>query len=370
MTDTDSNYKARAVAFYLPQFHPIAENDEWWEKGFTEWTNVTKAKPLFAGHEQPDLPSELGFYDLRVSETREAQANLAQEYGVEGFAYWHYWFGNGRRILDKVFHEVLESGKPDHPFCLAWANMTWSGVWHGLDSKVLIEQTYPSLEDHERHFEFLLKAFKDPRYMKVDGRPIFLIYRPDDLPDTEHVLNHWRELAKMNGLPGLYLVGVFGDPADPNRRLYDAGMASEPFTFVSSASNGRSSKESLLARAAGKLRKSIPGQEVGPRRVSYEECVKGTLAQSTYGDFEIPCALPNWDNTPRSERRGLVLTGATPEKFRPLLKKAIESVQERPPEERLVFLKSWNEWAEGNYLEPGRKWGRQYLEVVRDELRS
>ena len=171
------NKKARLIAFYLPQFHPIPENDEWWGKGFTEWTNVAKARPLFRGHHQPLVPADLGFYDLRVPETREAQASLAREYGIEAFCYYHYWFA-GKRILERPFDEVLASGQPDFPFCLCWANQSWTGVWHGAPNKVLIEQTYPGQDDHRRHFEYLLPAFADRRYLRVEGKPVFRDLQP------------------------------------------------------------------------------------------------------------------------------------------------------------------------------------------------
>ena len=198
----------RSIAFYLPQFHPIPENDEWWGKGFTEWTNVVKAKPLFKGHYQPKLPTELGLYDLRVPEVREQQANLAKEYGIEGFCYWHYWFGNGRRILERPFNEVLESGKPDFPFCLAWANETWTGIWHGLNNEILMEQTYPGQDDYIAHFNCLLKAFKDKRYMRVDDKPIFVVYRPNAIPDIKLFVDTFQEQAVQNGLKGVYLIAT------------------------------------------------------------------------------------------------------------------------------------------------------------------
>ena len=168
--------KARVIAFYLPQFHPIPENDEWWMKGFTEWTNVGKARSLFPGHYQPKVPADLGYYDLRVPETRQAQADMAREYGIEGFCYWHYWFGNGKRLLERPFNEVLASGKPDFPFCLAWANESWKGFFHGVKTKqALITQLYPGEDDYIAHFETVLPAFKDPRYITVDDKPVFMI---------------------------------------------------------------------------------------------------------------------------------------------------------------------------------------------------
>jgi hypothetical protein len=369
-----STKKARAIAFYLPQFHPIPENDEWWEKGFTEWTNVTKATPLFKGHLQPDLPSELGFYDLRVAETREAQAALARDYGVEGFAYWHYWFGNGKRILDGVFEDVLRSGKPDYPFCLAWANMTWSGIWHGLEGKILIEQKYPGMKDHEDHFNFLIQAFRDPRYIRVNGKPLFIIYRPEELPDSQEVLALWRRLAVASGLPGLYFLGIFSKAEHPGCALYDATTTSEPgrFKALATAKANVDTPRSFGGRVAGKLQRVLKGlvskAPGGPTLASYESCVQNYLADGSDGMFTVPCVLPNWDNTPRSGNRGMVLTGSNPGHFQRVLKKAVASIQGRPWEERLLLIKSWNEWAEGNYLEPSRRFGHGYLEVVKKEI--
>ncbi|MCX7012247.1 MAG: glycoside hydrolase family 99-like domain-containing protein, partial [Candidatus Sumerlaeota bacterium] len=199
--------KARLIAFYLPQFHPIPENDEWWGKGFTEWTNVAKARPLFPGHYQPRVPADLGFYDLRVPETREAQAAMARAHGIEGFCYWHYWF-NGKRLLEKPFDQMLATGEPEFPFCLAWANEDWTRTWDGRSSEILQKQEYGGQSDDTAHFDYLLRAFKDQRYMAVDGKPMFLIYRPADLPDPTATIALWRSLARESGLPGLHLVAI------------------------------------------------------------------------------------------------------------------------------------------------------------------
>jgi lipopolysaccharide biosynthesis protein len=204
---------ARAIALYLPQFHPIPENDEWWGKGFTEWTNTAKARPRFPGHYQPHVPADLGFYDLRVPETRAQQAEMARAHGVEGFCYYHYWFA-GKRILQRPFDEVVASGEPDFPFCLCWANETWSGVWHGDPRRTLIAQTYPGEEDHRAHFATLLPAFRDPRYIRVAGKPVFLIYKPLDLPDAAATLALWTRMAEEAGLPGLHFVGCTDDVTD------------------------------------------------------------------------------------------------------------------------------------------------------------
>jgi len=189
---------ARLIAFYLPQFYPNPENDAWWGKGFTEWTNTAKARRLYPGHYQPHVPADLGYYDLRVPETRTAQAELARSYGIEAFCYYHYWFA-GRRILERTFQEVLTSREPDFPFLLCWANQTWTGTWHGASDRILIEQTYPGIDDHRRHFESLLPAFCHPRYVRVDGKPVFIIYRPTELPDTVKTIDLWGTMAREAG---------------------------------------------------------------------------------------------------------------------------------------------------------------------------
>ena len=353
---------ARAIAFYLPQFHPIPENDEWWGKGFTEWRNVTKARPQFPGHYQPHLPADLGFYDLRCPETREAQADLAREYGIEGFCYWHYWFA-GKRVLERPFEEVLASGNPDFPFCLGWANETWSGIWHGTPNRILIEQTYPGMQDHEAHFLYLLKAFSDARYILIDGKPLLVIYKPFKLPESKRVFDYWRELAYQAGLKGLYIVGVLsGDKLiDLDKYGLDAVTFSNQGKLMGMASN---TLPSLLARF---LRRSF--YRDCPQHVyNYEDAIKFLIEDVPDGTPYHPTVIPNWDNTPRSGKRGLVLHGSTPELFRRHLQQAMEKVAHVPLDGRILFLKSWNEWAEGNHLEPDLRFGKAYLEVLRDEI--
>lgn len=200
---------ARFIAFYLPQYHPTKENDEWWGAGFTEWTNVVRAKKLYRGHYQPKIPADLGFYDLRLSESREAQARMAREYGIEGFCYWHYWFGNGRRLLQRPFDEVVAYGKPDFPFCLAWANHSWAKKQFDKNGtqEMLMEQTYPGDEDFILHFNTMLPAFKDNRYIKVNGKLLFMVYNPLDNPSLKRFMELWQKMAKENGLEGFYFVG-------------------------------------------------------------------------------------------------------------------------------------------------------------------
>lgn len=216
------NNHIRAIAFYLPQFHPVPENDEWWGKGFTEWTNVTKAKPAFRNHYQPHLPSDLGFYDLRLPEIREQQAELARQYGIHGFCYYHYWF-NGRRILERPLNEVLSSGNPDFPFCVCWANENWTRVWDGGEKELLLKQEY-SLEDDRAHIRSLIDTLSDERYIRIDNKPLFLVYRTGLLPNPKMTSDVWREEAQKAGLADLYLVRVesHGDYTDPADIGFDA----------------------------------------------------------------------------------------------------------------------------------------------------
>lgn len=355
--------KSRTIAFYLPQFYPIPENDEWWEKGFTEWTNVTKAKPLFPGHHQPNLPSELGFYDLRVPEVREDQAKLAKDHGIEGFCYWHYWFGNGKRILEKVFKEVVESKKPDFPFCVAWANETWKGVWHGLDNQILAEQTYPGVEDYTAHFYELLPAFKDSRYIRVNNKPLFVIYKAFDIPDVKAFLDLWTQLAKENGLEGIYFVGHLFD-FRRYQEMLDLGLDAVNVVRMNEVQR-QLPKPSLTLKE--KLEYKLKKYATDIPRYEYKDAIKVLLGEESRHENVMPTLFPNWDHSPRSKGKTLVLHDSNPALFREHVKYALDMVKDKPEEERIIFIKSWNEWAEGNYMEPDRRYGRQYLEVFKDE---
>lgn len=349
--------RARLIALYLPQYHPIRENDEMWGKGFTEWRSVVTARPLFPGHQQPKLPADLGFYDLRLPEVREQQAELAREAGIEGFCYYHYWFA-GRRLLERPFTEVLSSGRPSLPFCLCWANESWSGVWVGRPEQVIVEQTYPGKDDHITHFNTLLPAFRDPRYLTIDGRPIFFVYRPAKIVDALGFTNMWRELAHKAGLPGLYLVGVNHRSVvwEPGENGFDAAIANRlPDTrpWVS-----RRDVRRWLRFKYQALRK-------WPTIYSYEDALRNPIYDEVKTGEWFPTVYPNWDTTARHKSRGLVMQGSTPELFSSQLECAIRSVSDRPHDHRVVIVKSWNEWAEGNYVEPDLKHGRAYLEAIK-----
>jgi lipopolysaccharide biosynthesis protein len=334
------------VAFYLPQFHPIAENDAAWGKGFTEWTHVARARPLFPGHYQPHIPADLGFYDLRLAETRLAQAALACRHGISAFCYYHYWMG-GRRLLERPFNEVLDSGEPDFPFCLCWANESWTGVWYGKPSALIVEQTYPGPDDHLRHMDWLAKAFHDGRYLKVDGKPLFMVFKPLSIPDLPNTLNLWRERAEKNGLPGLHLVAV---------RHYNGTWNPVAAGFDASVTIRMPPIPAGLDRAIDRT---------APWMVLHE-AVKDFLIEPGHpGQLDYPCVGPNWDNTPRCGTRGIVLHESRPEHFVHSLHQARRRLEQLPAEHQLCFIKSWNEWAEGNHLEPDQRFGTAWLEAIR-----
>lgn len=344
----------RIVAFYLPQYHPIPENDAWWGHGFTEWTNVKKARSLFPGHQQPKEPGELGYYNLLSPEIREKQANLAKEAGIEGFCYWHYWFA-GKRLLERPFNEVLSSGKPDFPFCLCWANHSWyAKTWNkDLPDTLLIEQTYPGEADFIEHFNAMLPAFKDSRYMKVDNKPIFGIFSPQDMQHTALFLECWNRLAKENGFDGMYIVCISYNKQQ-NATLLKQGY------------------DALIYDLAF-IRRSVPRfiyqflHDVFriPKIIDYRDYARTALRLTPVQENILPCLIPNFDHTPRSGWRGAVMTNSTPTNWYKFLKPLFKRLSVKPKESNLVFIKSWNEWGEGNYMEPDKKYGKEYINACK-----
>jgi lipopolysaccharide biosynthesis protein len=358
--------RERIIAFYLPQFHPIPENDEWWGRGFTEWTNVVKARPLFPAHYQPHLPADLGFYDLRLPEVREAQADLAREYGVYGFCYYHYWF-NRRRILERPFHEVLASGKPNFPFCLCWANENWTRVWDGGTDNVLLAQSYDH-EDDLRHIESLIPAFRDERYIRIDGRPLFLVYRTEVLPNPSRTADIWRAAAARAGVGDLYLARVerFGTHIPPDSIGFDAAVEFAPDGRNLGAAKFHTKLSSKLAK--GRL---ISRGYIENNVFDYDELVTSMLQIPEPPHTRFRGVTPGWDNSPRRTRGSYIFHGSTPEKYGEWLHTVIEQTKRRlRGDEQIVFVNAWNEWGEGNHLEPDQKWGRAYLDATRRATRS
>ena len=379
--------KARVIAYYLPQFHPIPENDRAWGPGFTEWTNVAKAKPLFRGHYQPRIPSELGFYDLRLPEVREQQAQMAREAGVEGFCYYHYWMGGGRMLLQRPFEEVLASGQPDFPFCLCWANHEWTTkTWtNSGKSQLIAPMLYPGDDDYIAHFNYVLPAFRDKRYITVDGHPLFGIFDPYRFQDVTHFIELWQTLAAKAGIPSIHfnaytnstptlkrqpdgslkrIMPNLESSADAYNSLFEIG-------FSSVASFGRARAEML---AVGKYRRLVKRflhsnlSKLPALRYDYPKVMPNYFAPEDTWENVFPIVVPQWDRSPRNGTGEGIYVNATPENFAKHLRQAVGLVAEKQPEHRIIFLKSWNEWGEGNYVEPDLKYGRGFLNAIKDNV--
>jgi len=354
------------IAYFLPQYYPFKENNEWWGEGFTEWTNVGRAKQLFRGHNQPKVPADLGYYDLRIPEVREKQVELAIEAGVTGFCYWHYWFGNGKQLLDMPMKELLSTKKPDFPFSLGWANESWKAkVWNIKDTtkdKLLIEQVHPGLHDIEAHFYSILPALKDKRYIRIENKPLFVIYKPFLLPDANKFIKIWNKLAVENNVSdGFFFVGHTLNISEKSKIL------SLGFDAVNIVRTGeyRFNKE-VIKRIPYELFKFKVLKK--PLKISYSFISKYFIQDIDKEEDLIPTIIPNWDHTPRSGKKGVVFHNSTPKLFKRHVLRALEIVKNK--KRKVVFLKSWNEWGEGNYMEPDLKHGKGYIKVLGDALRN
>lgn len=359
--------KIKPIAIYLPQFHPIAENDQWWGKGFTEWTNVTKAKPLFDGHYQPHLPSDLGFYDLRLEEARLAQEELAKAYGIYGFCYYHYWF-NGKRILEEPLNRKLQNPKEDFPFMMCWANENWTRIWNGGDTDLLLQQNY-SEQDDKNHIQVLISYFKDSRYIKVNGKPMFILYRPKLFPDIKKTLAIWREAVKKAGFPDLY-VG-FAETTE-----YSNGVEEDGFDFSFDFQPNFSRRPATLNDSVVKryfrefLKKlKIPYTNKYQLIYDYEEYIHLQIA-TPFKPKSYPSITPMWDNSARRKINYFILHHSTPQKYKVWLQHIINNYIWEDMPESFLFINAWNEWAEGNHLEPCQKWGRGFLEATKEALHT
>lgn len=357
----------RIIAIYLPQYHPFKENDEWWGKGFTEWNNVVKARPLFRGHYQPHLPADLGFYDLRVPETMQAQADMARDYGIYGFCFYHYWF-NGHLLMKRPINDMLRSGQPDFPFMFCWANENWTRAWDGGDNQILIRQTY-SPEDDTAHINYLLdNVLCDRRYIRIDGRPVIAVYRSSNFPDIRKSMEIWRSEARKRGGEELYICRFesFDEIVpDLENEGFDAAIEFPPHDIIPLLEKYRHLRCSVNRR----WKKNF-GHNLTPDRFKYEWYVKERLARTACrpGYKRYSCITPMWDNSPRKGRDAFIMTGSTPALYKKLLKGMLDSFEPYSPEENLFFINAWNEWAEGNHLEPDQRWGSQYLEATKEAV--
>lgn len=364
-------HKAKLIAYYLPQFHSIPENDNWWGKGFTEWTNVKNAKPLFKGHNQPKKPGYLGYYNLLDIKIQKKQIDLAKEYDVFGFCYYHYWFGNGKLLLEKPVELMLKSSDLDFPFCLSWANESWGGVWHGSPNKVLIEQEYPDKKDIISHFEYLLKFFQDSRYIRIDDKPIFTIYRPDLLPDVNVFVDIFRELAFKAGLKGIYFIGGYNYSMSwtVKSNIFDAlisnGFNHAPDILFKKDSNILSKQLLKLKIKLGLNKPMIYDFDALSEVISAIDNKNKINFKNLIHDY-YPLLITNWDNTPRLGNMGYLFDNFNKNTFIKHINNCLNST--RSNKNKLVFVKSWNEWAEGNYLEPDSKYNVDLLKLIKGEL--
>lgn len=359
--------RAKVIAYYLPQYHPIKENNEWWGPGFTEWTIVAKARPLFKGHVQPKIPADLGFYDLRLAESRDLQAELARQAGIDAFCYWHYWFGNGKQLLEKPLQLVVESGHPDFPFCLGWANHDWrKKMWNAetsfLDQTVLMKVSYPGKEDIEAHFYRMLPMFKDRRYYTISDKLVFLIYDIMKIPYLEAFMALWQKLAEGNRLPPFCFMALVRNKMEMD---YARNYAFDFFVYEN-RSEAMASHDVNVRRVKNML-SSVMKKCLNV--MDYADFIKKIDYQPVHVHHDIiPTIYPNWDTTPRRGYGGEILKNATPELFRQHAEHVLKLMDNRKEDDRIIFLKSWNEWGEGNYLEPDLEYGRQRIEALHQAI--
>lgn len=347
------NKKIELIAYYLPQFHRLKFNDEYWGKGFTEWTNTAKAKPLFKGHYQPHIPADLGFYDLTVPSVRREQAELAEKYGITGFCYWHYWFGENKRVMEMPFNEVLKDKEIKLPFCLAWANHDW----HNIETReIIIKQEYGKEQDYRVHYVSLRKAFKDNRYIKLDNKPIFNIFSPFDIPNINKFFTVWNNEAINDGWDGMYFIAIVKTDKEAKKALelgYNAvnTMRLHEFEFHKSKINV------LVEYIRHRLLKQ-------PYVYPFKKASKYFIQNADLQENIIPTIISGWDHTPRSGKKALVLNDYTPYHFSIHVENVLQHIVHK--KKKIAFIRAWNEWAEGNHLEPDIKWGLKFLETLKN----
>lgn len=339
--------KIKIIAYYLPQFYELDVNIPVYGKGYTEWTRTANAKPQFKGHYQPHVPADLGFYNLLMPETRQAQADMAKEYGIDGFCYWHYWFGNGVITMEKPFKAVVESGQPDFPICLCWANHTWRNP---NTQELVVEQTYPGEQDIIAHFNYVLPAFKDHRYITINNKPFFGIFDPEQIPYLDLFIERWNMMAKDNGFSGIYFVGMAQTP-DAYERIKNYQLDAINVVRLKDYFFHTNKYLDYLKKIVGLTPKT---------RFPYGKFSKYFVSRSDRKENIIPTIIAGWDHSPRYGKKGLILTDYTPQEFEKHVRAVMDIVSKK--QNRLCFVKAWNEWGEGNHLEPDLKWGKAFLE--------
>jgi len=367
--------KAKIIAFFLPQFHTFPENDKWWGKGFTEWSNTKKAKPLFEGHYQPKVPLNENYYNLLDDNVKKEQVKLAKEYGIYGFCYYHYWFKDGKKLMEKPIEQMLRNPEIDMPFCLSWANEPWSRRWDGSENEIIMPQDYGEKEEWKQHFLYLCEFFKDSRYIKINESPIFIIYKPEQIPNLNDMLDYWNELAVESGIPKI--VFAFQHPQfyylkDMDYSRFSYGIEFQPaFSNMDTEYYTKDKKErikylcsnpSLIIR---KIKNKYKGNK--PNIYSYDATWKRNLRTKPKNEKMIPCAFVEWDNTARRGKDGICYKGSSPEKFEKYMKQLLKKEKELYKKD-IIFINAWNEWAEGAYLEPDEKHRYEYLQALKNAI--
>jgi hypothetical protein len=367
----------RLIAIYFPQLHRIPENDRWWGQGFTDWVNVRRARPLFPGHYQPRVPRD-GYYDQSDPRVIRRQVEQAREYGVSGFCHYHYWF-EGKQLLETPTNLFLGMKDLDIGFCLSWANETWSRRWDGQEHQILQLQTHtPSVAAWGRHFDYLIKAWTDPRALRIDGKPIFMIYRPDKIEKPGEMFDYWQSRARAHGLDGLYFIAVsqYKTPPWETLRHFDALFRFQPAVATTALAEANppfykrhfARLRALVPRPlAIRLQSAIDSMNQ-PRLLEYDDVWRKIIEQPADRALTVlEGAFVDWDNTARYGKRATIYRGADPERFQYWLERLVDKVRaNNRPETRLVFINAWNEWAESAYLEPDEAYGHRYLMAVRN----
>ena len=357
----------RFIAFYLPQFHEIEENNEWWGKGFTDWVNVKKAKPLYSGHRQPRIPLNSEYYDLSNIDDIRKQAKLAKEYGIYGFCFYHYWFG-GKMLLEKPIELLHKNNDIDLNFCFSWANEPWARTWDGKNNDILITQNYGNESDWERHFMYFLEYFKDDRYIKINNMPMLVIYKSSSIPRFSDMVECWEKLARKNGFDGIYLVDTLRDKKPTkDAQLFNASVEFEPARSLNTISSFELWSARIHREFLGLINKITKKDYLENKVKSFDSVAKKSLKLSennpsnTFGGL-----FCGWDNSPRKKTRSTIITEPSDEEFENLVKEKINSVEANNNEDgQYVFINAWNEWAEGTYLEPDTVNGFKYLEILK-----
>lgn len=366
--------KSKVLSIYLPQFHRIPENDEWWGEGFTEWTNVRRGKPYYPGHYQPREPLNDNYYDLSNLKILEKHVQMARKAGIAGFCFYHYYFC-GKTLLEKPIEAYRDCSKESFPYCLIWANQTWSRTWYRSDAggKVLLKQIYGDEQDWKNHFQYLLPFFQDDRYIKIDNKPIYIIYLPQDISVRRRMFSCWQRLAKENGFDGLYLIAMHtGYGKDKSKGLYEAFMDFEPMCTLRYEHSYRMMTQLWKNENVGKVVKDkccLKNFIFMKNAFSYEYMCRQIEQKGIKSDKNTyACVFAGWDNTPRKDEEGIIISGSSPKKFGKNIFNMLLLAEKQ--KKQYVFLNAWNEWSEGAYVEPDKKYGYAYLSELRQVIRK